>query len=101
LTTLNKIITSIQSNEEMLQNEFVLSHLFVFGSYARNEQTINSDLDLFYEVKPGTHMTLGRLKRLENAIKKITSLKVVELVNKKHANPIVLNHAKESTIQLF
>ncbi len=99
--TQKNIIESLQLNEAKLKAEFILRHLFLFGSYARNEQTENSDLDLLYDLAPGSHMTLGRLNRFEKLVKEITHIEKVELVNQAHTNPIVLNHAKSSIIQLF
>ena len=51
LTMLNlKVIKhTIIANKQRLQNKYGLSRIGIFGSYARNQQTEESDLDLLVE----------------------------------------------------
>ncbi len=46
----------------------------IFGSYARNEQTKNSDIDILVKFKKG--ITLLQLIRLENELSKKLGIKV-------------------------
>jgi predicted nucleotidyltransferase len=47
-----EIITTLQSQKSRLQSEFPLYRLALFGSWARNEQTESSDVDILVEVDP-------------------------------------------------
>jgi hypothetical protein len=51
--TLHKeaIIDFLKKNKKYLKNELGITKIALFGSYARDEQTINSDIDLLIEVK--------------------------------------------------
>jgi len=52
-----------------LQQEFPLRRLALFGSWARNEQTENSDVDLLVEVDPSIGLRFVTLaERLEAAV---------------------------------
>lgn len=54
MTTRNEIINFINKNREYLNNHFHITKIGIFGSFARMEQTDNSDVDLLVEFKPGT-----------------------------------------------
>ncbi|NVM01169.1 MAG: nucleotidyltransferase domain-containing protein [Candidatus Helarchaeota archaeon] len=48
LTEIKKIINNIKP---ILKKEFNVENIFIFGSYARGDQTEESDLDLIVEIK--------------------------------------------------
>ncbi len=43
------IIEEIKKREIEIKNKFNVKHLFLFGSYARDEQKITSDIDILVE----------------------------------------------------
>lgn len=50
------ILETLKANRERLLIEFNIERIGLYGSFARNEQTDKSDIDLVYELKPGvTH----------------------------------------------
>lgn len=53
----------IKQNKKYLEKEFGMKSLML---YAKNTFWANSDVDLFYEMQEGCHMTLRRVQRLEN-----------------------------------
>ncbi|MBT3383640.1 MAG: nucleotidyltransferase family protein [Prolixibacteraceae bacterium] len=53
--TQKQILTFISKNKPMLQKEFHISKIGMFGSYARKEQTGNSDIDLIVEFEENTN----------------------------------------------
>ncbi|MBA2499743.1 MAG: nucleotidyltransferase domain-containing protein [Chitinophagaceae bacterium] len=91
----------LKQNREYLENEFGLKGLLLYGSYAKNTFSANSDVDLFYEMQDGCHMTLRRLQRLENFVNGLLQVDKTELVNKKQANPLVLQDALNYAITIF
>jgi predicted nucleotidyltransferase len=47
--TEEEIIRRLRDHKEELQQKFPLKSLALFGSYARDEQTVNSDIDVLVE----------------------------------------------------
>jgi len=50
-TTFESIKNNIQKLKPYLVSNYSISELFIFGSYVRNEQTVNSDIDILVEFK--------------------------------------------------
>jgi uncharacterized protein len=48
------ILEFINSNRETLEEQFFVEKIALFGSYARNEQTEKSDIDLLVTLKKNT-----------------------------------------------
>jgi len=55
MKTLNEVKNILILNKQNLFNEFKIRQMGIFGSYAREEQTPNSDLDILvdFDVIPG------------------------------------------------
>lgn len=47
----NEIIQYLRQNKPYLEKEFYCSEIGLFGSYARNEQTENSDIDILVQFR--------------------------------------------------
>ncbi len=63
MTNINEIINKLKELKPSLQAEFKITELGVFGSFARNEQTQNSDIDILIDYEDGTSiLTLGGLQ---------------------------------------
>lgn len=81
LTEIREILTE---NKAVLEKEFGVKEINIFGSYARNEQRRESDLDVLVDfIEP-----IGLLKfiELENHLSDLLGLKV-ELVTRKALKP--------------
>lgn len=94
---MNSIIEILQQNLPSLKAKYQLQSLGLFGSYSRNEQTPNSDLDIFYETMPGTFLTLHNFLNLQRELSNLTQLKI-DLVNKKYMNEVVWLTAKKDAM---
>lgn len=78
MTTLNSIIETLASHKQRLSAKYGMSRIAVFGSYARNQQKLNSDVDVMVEFKnPVGIEFIDLAEELEN----ILNLKV-DLVSK-------------------
>ena len=53
--TQKQILDFISKSKPMLQEKFHISRIGLFGSYARNEQSNNSDIDLIVEFDENTN----------------------------------------------
>ena len=52
--TQKQILDFISVNKTLLNQQFHISKIGLFGSYARNEQTISSDIDLIVDFEENT-----------------------------------------------
>lgn len=50
-----EILKKLQAIKPSLQEKYNLTELALFGSYARNEQTEKSDIDIMVDYKPKTY----------------------------------------------
>lgn len=82
------IISYIYSKKKYFEDKYGLEKIGLFGSYARNENNENSDIDLIYKLKENYTLTYFQLFELENELKTKFNKKV-ELINFKYLNPII------------
>ncbi|MCK4797641.1 MAG: nucleotidyltransferase domain-containing protein [Spirochaetes bacterium] len=94
---LNKeqILTFLKENKEYLVNNYHISIIAIYGSYARDEATEISDIDIVYEKKDYTSYKtfIEAEEYLNNNFQK-----KVELVNIKYMNPIIKKVAEKDFI---
>ena len=65
------IIDSIKSEKAFLQDNFGVEEIALFGSYARGEETMNSDVDILVKMKIKTlHNYFSLLDFLESKFHK-------------------------------
>ena len=80
-----KIGEKIEENITYLRNVYHVREIGVFGSFARGEQTVGSDIDLLVEFEKG-HNDLFNYIRLKEYLEVLLGRKV-DLVNKKAVKP--------------
>lgn len=86
MAEITKIIKQLQSEQDTLKTQYGVKRLGVFGSYVRNEQKKNSDVDVLVEFsKP---LGLFKFIELENHLSKKLGLKV-DLVMKSALKPYI------------
>jgi hypothetical protein len=51
MKTLNEVKKILSTNKQLLFDKFNLKSLSIFGSYARNEQTQDSDIDILVDFR--------------------------------------------------
>ena len=61
------ILEKLRANRERLRVEFGIERIGLYGSFARNEQTDKSDIDLVYELEKGRNLVLGRKRSIFTA----------------------------------
>ena len=84
MKSIRQIENAIRTSKSILFQKYHLKEIGVFGSYVRNEQKNNSDLDVLveYEKTPGLFSFL----RLEDELSKLLGIKV-DLVMKSSLKP--------------
>ena len=89
---LQEIIQILKEHQEELRETYKVKRLKVFGSYAKNEQTEKSDLDLMvsFEETP----TLLEFIDLKEYLENITGIRV-DLVTEDGISPYIKPYIKE------
>jgi len=77
-----EILIYLISNKDLIYNKFSVIKIGLFGSYARNEQTENSDIDILIEMPSGT----------ENIFEKRLALK--EMISNHFSKPVDVCHKR-------
>lgn len=54
MTTQTEILTFLTNNKQLFETQFFCTKIGLFGSFARDEQTEGSDIDIMVEFKPDT-----------------------------------------------
>ena len=96
--TKSKIISLLRSKNTEMRARFHAEITAVFGSYARNEQSLNSDLDVLYRVNEPDRFGLVEIEGLEAYIKQLIDVPSVDLVNEMYINPIIELEIKDDIL---
>jgi predicted nucleotidyltransferase len=70
-----QIIAALQLDKELMSEKFGVDEIGLFGSYARNEQTEDSDIDVLIKLRePKLKALIGVLDFLESKFQKKVDL---------------------------
>ncbi len=72
--TKKEIISFLKDNKEKLQNSFNVKKIGLFGSYAKDNATQNSDIDIIVDMPPSFDAYYDLKEYLENALGKKVDL---------------------------
>ena len=86
--THNDLIEFLKANKGYLCNKFHLSKIGVFGSFARKEQTANSDIDLIVELEENTQNIYELKIELRNYFKEHLG-RDIDIAREKYLKPRV------------
>ncbi|MDA0266095.1 MAG: nucleotidyltransferase family protein [Cyanobacteria bacterium] len=86
MKSLFEIRESLKKQFPVVQKDYQVKNLGIFGSYIRNEQTEESDLDILVEFMPDARFGLLKFCALENHLSEILEIKV-DLVIKEGLKP--------------
>ena len=94
MNTKNEIINFLQQNKKYIQEKFHITKIGLFGSFARDEQTAISDVDLLIEMDSD----VKNLHDTKESLKKFLSQsfnRSVDLAREKYLKP----YAKEMILK--
>lgn len=80
------IIATLREHKPVLQERFFLQEIGLFGSYARNEATPESDIDFVVTLTPPLSQYMVNLEALRNYLKDLFG-KDVDLANPQSLKP--------------
>ena len=92
----DNILEQLRTIKPALQQEFPLHRMALFGSWARNEQTERSDVDILVEVDPSIGLRFVTLaERLESLLEQN-----VDLVSSRAVKPNLLKQIEAELIDV-
>ena len=92
--------TDISTAASRVLAQYDVSEAYLFGSFARGEQTPNSDIDL--RLVCGNNMTFGTLYELSYELEKELGRKVEIVTNPpEHMRPAFRKSIKQEEIRLY
>ena len=89
-----EILDFLQINHKYIAETYHITKLGLFGSFARDEQTKNSDVDLLIEIEDGTKNIHDLKVSLNNYLSKAFN-RSVDLAREKYLKP----YAKEAILK--
>jgi hypothetical protein len=87
MLTSEEIIRFLKRNKKNIQKEFHCREIGLFGSFARNEQNEDSDVDILVEYEPGTPDLYTTEIQLKEYLQKQFNRKV-DICSRKWIKPI-------------
>ncbi len=94
----NTIIKYLKSKKEIFKDKYGITSLGLYGSYARDEATAKSDVDIFYTTNKNFSMGLFEFSDFLEKIQEDLKVKKIDFVNLKSMNPIIKHYAKKDFI---
>lgn len=64
----NYIVEFLKSKKDLLRKKYGVTKISLFGSYARGEETEESDIDFFVEMPPDFHKQCDLVEYLEEQL---------------------------------
>lgn len=86
MKTLNEIIQKLKELKPEIEKRYQITEIGVFGSYVRNEQDENSDVDILVSISEDSKLSLLGFCKAENWLSEILGIKV-DLVMKNTLKP--------------
>lgn len=94
MKTQGEILNFLRHNREYLARNYHITKIALFGSFARNEQSENSDVDLLFEFEEGTQNVYD-LKENLKAFLSASFERNIDLAREKYLKP----YAKEEILK--
>lgn len=94
----NIIIAYLKSKKEVFKNEYGITTLGLYGSYARDEATQDSDVDIFYNTNEKFSMGFLEFDSFIDKIKDELHIEKLDFVNLDSMQPTIKHNAKKDFI---
>ena len=91
------LLKFLTTNRETLISDFNITKIGLIGSFARDEQTENSDIDLLLEFEPGTENLYEKKLKLKNLLK-TSFYREIDLCREKYLKPYIKNYLLSEVI---
>ena len=97
METKEEILRFLKQNSELLKNRFHVTKVGLFGSFARDEQTKESDIDLLIELEKNTK----NIYDLKLSLKEFLSKKLgknIDIAREKYIKPYAKKYILKDVI---
>lgn len=81
------ILKYLEEHKTDFHKQFKITKIGLFGSFARNEQTEGSDVDILVEFAPETSDLFEKKRRLKNLLQNVFD-REVDICREKYIKPI-------------
>lgn len=93
------ILNYLKSKKEELYKKYGITSLGLYGSYARDEATEDSDVDIFYERDSNFELDSGlEFMNINKQLANDLNVSKVDFVSLSFMNPIIKHYAKKDFI---
>ncbi|MEM9848541.1 MAG: nucleotidyltransferase domain-containing protein [Bacteroidota bacterium] len=97
MTKRDEVLSFLEDRKEEFFTNYKLSKIGLFGSFARNEATKNSDIDLIIEFQPDTENLSEKKSKIKALVAERFNRKV-DLCREKYIKPYFKAQIIQSTI---
>ncbi len=99
MTEKDKIIQKLKEVKPFLEKEYSVEEIGIFGSYAREEQTETSDVDILVSLRQGHSIGLIEFCGLKEFLSDILGINV-DLITKKGIKPTLKKYILNEVLYL-
>ena len=96
---IKEIKNKIEELKPILKEKFEVKNIGIFGSYIKEEEKKESDLDILVEFKKSANLSLLDFIKFENYLSEILRIKV-DLVEKSVLKPRIGRHILEEVVNI-
>jgi len=82
-----EVITFLSTHKQEFHLQYGVNKIGLFGSYARDTYTENSDVDILIELDPGTQDIYHKKSRLRQTLEEVFNTKV-DIAREKYLTPL-------------
>jgi len=93
--TKDEILNQLSSNRDYIQEHFEVEKIGLFGSYAKDKATPQSDIDIYVEF---SHKTFDNLAGLWNYLEELYHKKIDLFHKHKNNNQVIISNIQKEVI---
>ena len=93
--TKDDILNELSKNKSYIEQNFEVDKIGLFGSYAKDKQTEDSDIDIYVEFK---HKTFDNLAGLWNYLEELYHKKIDLFHKHKNNNKVIISNIQKDVI---
>ena len=95
MMTKNDILNELSKNKKYIQQHFEVDKIGLFGSYAKDKQTVDSDIDIYVEFR---YKTFDNLAGLWNFLEELYHKKIDLFHKHKNNNQVIISNIQKDVI---
>jgi hypothetical protein len=93
----DEILAFLRKHRQILKSDFRIAKVGLIGSFARGEQTEDSDIDLLVEFEPDTDDLFGKKLKLKDLLK-TSFAREVDICREKYMKPYIKRYLSKEAI---